>query len=341
MNDTISVIIPVYNVEAFIIPCLRSVANQTYLGAIECLIIDDRGSDTSMEKVQNFISSYKGNVNFKILTHEKNSGLSAARNTGLDNATGDFVYFLDSDDFIDKDALEVLHNAITEEYGIAISYFLEYKNGRDSIYRKKWVFDTPRVIQPEDFAYNMLSEKSNYASTAKLYRRELLKGVRFRLGKKNEDTLYILDLMKAIEDQKKKCIDIPYYGYHYRIVQGSISHNASRPLAIDVIENYDTVIQECSHHSKVIEWVQAKQIELILALLYGIVQGTVFDEGKYKRFASKLKTYDRSFVKEHLNTGNYRNYLKIIRHPSFYKFIHSGISNMRKLLLGGGKISRL
>lgn len=107
-HPKISIVIPIYNVEPYIADCLRSVASQTYQGVIECLLIDDCGTDKSIEIAETFVASYKGNVIFRILKHAHNRGLSAARNTGTEQATGDYVYFLDSDDEIDEHCLEWL-----------------------------------------------------------------------------------------------------------------------------------------------------------------------------------------------------------------------------------------
>ena len=81
----VSVIIPVYNVEVYIGECLTSVANQTVGGDIECIIVDDKGTDRSINIAEQFIESNKGNtkVDFKIIYRESNGGLSAARNTGI------------------------------------------------------------------------------------------------------------------------------------------------------------------------------------------------------------------------------------------------------------------
>ena len=92
----VSIIIPVYNVDSYIETCLQSVFNQTYQN-IEVIIVDDCGTDHSMEIVEKVVSTYKGTFSIKILHHNLNSGLSAARNTGIKNATGEYIYFLDSD----------------------------------------------------------------------------------------------------------------------------------------------------------------------------------------------------------------------------------------------------
>jgi len=97
---TISIIIPVYNVENYIWKCLDSVIAQKCDGFnIECILVDDCTPDNSMVIVEDVVNNYHGkDVNFVILHHEVNKGMSIARNTGIDASTGDYVCFLDSDD---------------------------------------------------------------------------------------------------------------------------------------------------------------------------------------------------------------------------------------------------
>lgn len=87
--------------------CLKSVVNQTYTN-IECIIVDDATQDDSIVKCERIIKEYDGPIEFRILHHEKNRGLSAARNTGTKAVTGDYLYYLDSDDYISADCIEVL-----------------------------------------------------------------------------------------------------------------------------------------------------------------------------------------------------------------------------------------
>lgn len=107
-NDVlVSIIVPVYNVELFIERCFNSVIEQTYKH-LECLFIDDCSPDNSIKILEHLISEYKGSIFFKIIRHEKNRGLSAARNTGTRKAQGDYVYYLDSDDEITPTCIESL-----------------------------------------------------------------------------------------------------------------------------------------------------------------------------------------------------------------------------------------
>ncbi len=106
----ISIIIPVYNVSQYIERCLKSIIAQSYPN-IECILVDDCSPDDSIEKCQEIISNYSGPIGFKILHHKSNRGLSAARNTGTNAATGEYIYYLDSDDEISKDCISKMVEA--------------------------------------------------------------------------------------------------------------------------------------------------------------------------------------------------------------------------------------
>lgn len=103
----VSIIIPIYNVAEYIKECLLSVINQTYKD-FEIILIDDCGHDNSIEIIKEIIKAHNFEHKTKLITHPCNKGLSAARNSGIKNAEGDYLYFLDSDDTISPDCLELL-----------------------------------------------------------------------------------------------------------------------------------------------------------------------------------------------------------------------------------------
>lgn len=124
----VSIIIPVYNVAPYVEQCILSVIDQTYKN-LEVIIVDDCGTDESMDIVERVIQengyrsaqncyrsatyrSFSISSSFKILHHEHNRGLSAARNTGIDAATGDYLYFLDSDDWISPECIQLMVEAL-------------------------------------------------------------------------------------------------------------------------------------------------------------------------------------------------------------------------------------
>ena len=111
----VSIIIPVYNVALYIERCIKSVMSQTYNGEIECILVNDASPDDSIDIAERLIANYNGPIQFRILNHEHNRGQSAARNTGIDDATGDYIYFLDSDDEITPDCIEKMSSPILND----------------------------------------------------------------------------------------------------------------------------------------------------------------------------------------------------------------------------------
>ena len=105
----VSVIVPVYNVSKYIERCMNSVINQTY-SDIECIFIDDCSPDNSVKLIEQKRSLYAGPITFEIIRHEQNKGLSGSRNTGIKAASGDYLFFLDSDDEISNNCIELLAN---------------------------------------------------------------------------------------------------------------------------------------------------------------------------------------------------------------------------------------
>ena len=107
--EKISIIVPVYNVEKYLKTCLDSIINQTYQN-LEIILVDDGSTDNSGE----ICEEYRKTDSRIILIHKENEGLSMARNFGLDIASGDYISFVDSDDFIARNMMEALYNRLLE-----------------------------------------------------------------------------------------------------------------------------------------------------------------------------------------------------------------------------------
>lgn len=113
----VSLIIPVYNVSAYIERCIKSVMSQTYRD-LECILVNDASSDDGIAIAEQIIADYDGPIQFQILNHEHNKGQSAARNTGTDAATGDYLFYMDSDDELTPDCIEKLSRPILKDQTI-------------------------------------------------------------------------------------------------------------------------------------------------------------------------------------------------------------------------------
>ena len=217
MVRVISIIIPVYNVAPYIADCLQSVMRQTYEGSLECILVDDCGSDNSIEIAERLIAEYNGPIEFKVLHHEYNRGLSAARNTGMDAANGKYVYFLDSDDWISDDCIEKLASPLQEEkVDIVIG---DYKTIGELPYTLELSLEEGRYYtKPIDSTF---CNKGVYVMAwNKLYRKTFLlaNGLQFEEGRVHEDEILAFEL---------SCVDKSFFvvqsvTYFYRIRENSI-----------------------------------------------------------------------------------------------------------------------
>ena len=171
---SISIIIPIYNTEPYIRRCLESVMAQDAVGAdVECILVDDCGQDRSMDVVSDMLSSYQGAIRFRIVSHTRNMGLSMARNTGVQAATGDYVLFVDSDDHLASDALSYMVNHLQRYPGVdvVVGNTQNVKDG--NLLQTKW--QEPVCIDNPTVSYRMMLRRDiNHYAWNKLIRRQLL-----------------------------------------------------------------------------------------------------------------------------------------------------------------------
>ena len=195
----VSIIVPVYNVENYVEECFQSIARQTYAGPMECIFVDDCGTDRSVALVEELMAAYRGAIAFKMLHHERNRGLSAARNTGLREASGDYVYFIDSDDSITPECLALL-SALAKKYpGVDMVQgnnktnlqFLRMKSGLLPEYtdNKKWIKECLLTRQIPVTAWNRLVRR-NFL---------VVNGLFFEEGLIHEDELWTFLLSKHLQ----------------------------------------------------------------------------------------------------------------------------------------------
>ena len=206
MKYLVSIIIPVYNVEMYIEACLRNVMAQTYTGPMECILVDDCGQDNSIKVAEKMISEYQGTIRFRILHHDHNRGQSAARNTGMDEATGEYIFFADSDDELTVDCIEQLVKALNgNTYDIVVG---DVKTiGNDALHEYfRLKLDDGTVLHDGDIVSHYKSHW-NVLSPAKLYNTDYLhrQQLRFKEGFLHEDELWSFQIactaktLKAIQ----------------------------------------------------------------------------------------------------------------------------------------------
>ena len=167
-STSASILVPVYNVKDYVCRCLESVAAQTYQGPMECIVVDDCGNDDSMVLVKKFVTNYSGRIDFRVLRHERNRGLAAARNTAVANAKYDFVFHLDSDDWLESTAIEYLVKKQKETDADIVSGNA-LKHGMNGLtVLKESVFESPL-----DMVHRMIEMTIDHVIWRRLIRRSL------------------------------------------------------------------------------------------------------------------------------------------------------------------------
>lgn len=226
----VSIIIPIYNVASYVRECLQSVLHQTYRD-LEVLLVDDCGTDESIAIIRSMLGGAEDaivdSVHFRILHHKHNRGLSAARNTGIEAATGEWLFFLDSDDWIAEDCIATLVKAATQEEGIEMAVgqletFDENGNLNVKLLNGE---DCPRLNLPDgvysgDILRRYLSGSYYEMAWNKLVSRSFLRqhDLYFKEGLIHEDTLWSF----CCSCQLSKIAAVSSTTYHYRIQPGSI-----------------------------------------------------------------------------------------------------------------------
>ena len=239
MGEKISVIVPVYNVEAYLERCVESILQQTY-AYFELILINDGSTDFSGKICDHLASQYE---NIKVY-HIENAGVSNARNTGIQLATGAWITFIDSDDFVTKDYLEILIGAVDDEesVGFTIAPLHHIKNGIVTDLPphsgRKEIWSTEETMKEL-----LMTTRTSFFPVAKLFKRDLLVDEKFNTSYHlAEDALFLTELLL-----KTRCssvfIDKPIYYYDHR--EGSATTSVNQHV-FDTIEVYKHIIAKVS-----------------------------------------------------------------------------------------------
>lgn len=243
MDEKISIIVPVYNVEKYLAECIESIINQTYKN-IEILLIDDGSNDESL-KICNYYSEKDSRI---IVIHKENEGLSATRNLGVEKAIGEYITFIDSDDMISLDYIETLYNSIKlHNSDIAVARFCRFKNKEDILKNKNLNNIDNICVNTIQYIKKTLyqCDQTLYSVTAcgKLYKITVFKNIKFPVGKLNEDLAIILEL----EKYSKSIICIDNIKYYYRISNNSITTQKFNEKKLDIVEILYNIKNEIMH----------------------------------------------------------------------------------------------
>lgn len=227
-NPPVSIVVPIYNVEKYLKPCVDSILSQTF-SDFELILVDDESPDNCGQICDEYA---RKDMRVRVI-HKKNGGLSDARNAGIQAARTKYIGFIDSDDYIESSMLEVLYKLVTETgadfscCGI-MNCYSDYKTPQ---------FDKEETLVVDSkLAYRLMMEgkKIPGSSCGKLYKREIFDTYLFPKGKKYEDAFLFSDVLPAVHTVAVSTK--PLYNYVHR--EGSYT-TTFKDKEFDIIEAYE------------------------------------------------------------------------------------------------------
>ena len=232
----VSVIVPVYNVERFLDRCVHSLTSQTYR-RLEIILVDDGSPDGSPKLCDEWA---KRDEHIRVI-HKPNGGLSDARNAGLDVMHGDFVAFVDSDDYVEPDYVERLYAGIGDADMSVCSIICEDSNGIAQP-ENTAVTDAPTVIKSEEYLHRAMLDWRLVVVWNKLYRASAWESLRFPVGRIHEDE-YVLH---QVADQCETINVLPDGLYHYVANDNSITHSDFSIKNLDCLDAWAWRMKYCA-----------------------------------------------------------------------------------------------
>lgn len=231
-NNKISIIVPIYNVEKYLNRCIESIINQTYKN-LEIILVDDGSPDNCPQICDEYA---KQDHRIKVI-HKKNGGLSSARNAGMNIATGEYIGFVDSDDYIDVHMYEVLLNAcLSQDCKLSICKIQHFTGDRYSDEIK--ICDTYNSISNEEALWRLQGEDGELFCVAwnKLYHKDLFYELRYPEGKINEDEFVTY---KAIHQAGNVVVCESVLYFYYQDNNSSITKNKKYFTYEDVFDAFN------------------------------------------------------------------------------------------------------
>jgi len=263
MQELISVIVPVYNTEKYLNRCVDSIIAQTYKN-IEVYLIDDGSNDNSGL----ICDEYQKKDNRIKVIHKENGGQGVARNVALDECSGEYIYFVDSDDWIEKNAIELMLKSCKENNAQICVCGVNYYNGAYS--RTKIIYQDEKIFSGEEILLEYLTT-TNIGCTLwdKLYHKSLFDNVRFPNLRSTEDTY----LMHTLLGKCKRAVYVPKALYVQYIRPGSTENSRfslKKMALIDANLNLQKYI-ETNHPSlyPVVKYKYINSLEIILKRIIG------------------------------------------------------------------------
>lgn len=318
MSALISVIVPVYNTENYLDKCIHSILNQNYRN-VEVILIDDGSTDESFKKCELYSQMDKR----VCVVHKENGGQSSARNVGLDMCTGDYISFIDSDDWIESDMYSTLLTEL-ERYDACLAVAGRYDAYENSEYvivgkqlGKNGLFDAYDVLPKM-----AIGQMSDFSVCDKLYRRDLWNDIRFPEGEIYEDFAVMYKVLIAAK--KIVLCDKPLYTYFHR--NNSTLTSGFREALIDYTNQTDQFIKDMiswyPEYTNYAIWTHIKAVQLVMKKLLRSEKKIFYDYSElYEKYVKELQKYRCVWKRDPLFSQSDRMVCKILLRKSFARFL--------------------
>lgn len=286
----VSVIVPVYKVEDYLRKCVDSILVQTYKN-LEIILVDD-GSPDNCGAICDEYALLDGRV--KVI-HKENGGLSDARNAGLDVCTGEYIAFVDSDDWVDEDYIATFMEYAQPDTIVCCGYKIVYKN---KIYYntmdKVHFFMPVEIIETQLFqelnasiGISKVNPIGNYAWN-KLYPRAFFNDIRYPIRKSYEDIFIAFDLFKLC----KKFVVLPVAKYNYLVRETSICGNPSKKSMYDYLEARQKQLVDVKNLRKLEMYAQKLELTGLIGIFVNYKkEAYCLDEEEIKYIKDSMKAY--------------------------------------------------
>lgn len=292
MGNLISIIVPVYNVEKYLERCINSITNQTYKN-IEIILVDDGSKDNS-GKICDELKQKDSRI--KVI-HKENGGLSDARNAGLKIASGEYVGFVDSDDYIENDMFETMYN-LTQKYNAEISIVSFYELYKGKVIGVRDSKNLEELNKIDAIKELLIDTKIQSYAWNKLFKRELFEGIEFPTNKNFEDIATTLLLF----EKAKKVVLLEEPKYFYVRRDDSIVGTRNYKTYKDYLEVIYNKYFYLDGKYKEIDLYNAYNFVINMIWVYTIIVAFDLDElyeefeKNYILFEKIIKQYDEQII---------------------------------------------
>ena len=236
-NEKITIIVPIFNSERYLDKCIQSILVQSY-NNLEIILVNDGSTDNSFEICEKYASKDKR----IIILNKKNGGSSDARNFGLDNSSGNYITFCDSDDTIEPDSVNQLYKTIKSNKTTCAEMGVDFIRLNSRKEKHNPILPENKVYTNLEFIENLLTHKSNSSVCNKLFEKSIINTNRFIIGIKNEDIVFLVELAKS---SLFTISTTNFIGYNYIQRENSVTNsvtNSNNKSFIDQVYNSKRII---------------------------------------------------------------------------------------------------